>query len=352
MKKEIKLAILAIVTLVLAIWGYKFLSGKNLLSGDQTYYGIYDNVQDVNTATKVQINGVVVGSVISIVPQPEDVRKIKLGFTVNKDIRLPKTTIADLRTSSPLGGKMIELVFDKMCDGSNCAEEKTLLNSKTTGLIGSMLGPNDFSSQIADVGSMIDSTLSDIGDPNSTSAIDVSINEMSKSMQNLSSITGRMNQLMTRSAKDMEVTMANMAVITESLVQSQTKLNAILNNVTTVTSDLSQVRLSETMTKTNGTIDQAQASLRGVEATMEEATITMKELKAIVQKMENGDGTLGKLLNDETLYTNLNETTREMDLLLQDIRLNPRRYFRVFGKKSRDYELPEDDPATINNSQE
>jgi len=68
--------------------------------------------------------------------------------------------------------------------------------------------------------------------------------------------------------------------------------------------------------------------------------------------MENGDGTLGKLLNDETLYTNLNETTREMDLLLQDIRLNPRRYFRVFGKKSRDYELPEDDPATINNRQE
>lgn len=347
MKKEIKLALLAIVTMALAIWGYKFLSGKNLLSGDKTFYGVYDNVQDVNTATKVQINGVVVGSVISIVPQPENVRKIKLGFTVNKDIRLPKTTVADLRASSPLGGKMIELVFDKMCDGSNCVEDGTTLQSKTTGLVGSMLGPDDFSSQINNVGSMIDSTLSRIGDPNSTSSIDISINEMSKSMQNLSSITSRMNHLMSRSAKDMEVTMANMAVITESLVQSQTKLNSILNNVTTVTADLSQVKLSETMTKTNGTIDQAQASLAGVEKTMEEATLTMQELKAIVQKMENGDGTLGKLLNDEALYTNLNETTREMDLLLQDIRLNPRRYFRVFGKKSSDYELPEDDPASI-----
>ncbi len=348
MKKEIKLAVLAIVTLALAIWGFKFLSGQNLLSGDQTFYGIYDNVQDVNTATKVQINGVVVGSVISIDPQPDNVRKIKLGFTVNKDIRLPKTTIADLRSSSPLGGKMIELVFDKMCDGSNCAQEGSTLPSQTTGLIGSMLGPGDFGPQIENVGTMIDSTLSRIGDPNSNAAIDVSINEMSKSMQNLSAITSRMNQLMTRSAKDMEVTMANMAVITESLVQSQTKLNSILNNVTTVTSDLSKVKLSETVTKTNGTIDQAQASLEGVEKTMAEATLTMQELKTIVQKMESGDGTLGKLLNDESLYTNLNETTREMDLLLQDLRLNPRRYFRLFGKKSKDYELPEEDPASQN----
>ncbi len=348
MKKEIKLAVLAIVTLALAIWGFKFLSGQNLLSGDQTFYGIYDNVQDVNTATKVQINGVVVGSVISIDPQPDNVRKIKLGFTVNKDIRLPKTTIADLRSSSPLGGKMIELVFDKMCDGSNCAQEGSTLPSQTTGLIGSMLGPGDFGPQIENVGTMIDSTLSKIGDPNSNAAIDVSINEMSKSMQNLSAITSRMNQLMTRSAKDMEVTMANMAVITESLVQSQTKLNSILNNVTTVTSDLSKVKLSETVTKTNGTIDQAQASLEGVEKTMAEATLTMQELKTIVQKMESGDGTLGKLLNDESLYTNLNETTREMDLLLQDLRLNPRRYFRLFGKKSKDYELPEEDPASQN----
>ena len=347
MKKEIKIAILAIVTLALAIWGYKFLSGQNLLSGDQTFYGVYDNVQDVNTATKVQINGVVVGSVISIEPQPDNVRKIKLGFTVQKEIRLPQSTIADLRSSSPLGGKMIELIFDRMCDGSNCAESGAMLPSKTTGLLGSMLGQNDLDPHVDKMSEMIDSTYNRIGDPNSNAALDVGIYEMSESMKNLSSITSRINQLMVRSAKDMEVTMANMAVITESLVQSQSKLNTILNNVSTVTEELSGVKIGDTMDKTNMTIDQAKSSLIGVEQTMAEATNTMKELKSIVEKMENGDGTLGKMLNDESLYTNLNETSREMDLLLQDIRLNPRRYFRVFGKKSREYEVPEDDPATM-----
>jgi phospholipid/cholesterol/gamma-HCH transport system substrate-binding protein len=347
MKKEIKIAILAIVTLALAIWGYKFLSGQNLLSGDKTFYGLYDNVQDVNTATKVQINGVVVGSVISIDPQPDNVRKIKLGFTVNKNIRLPKNTIAELRASGPLGGKMIELVFDKMCSGDNCAEDGSLINSKTVGLLGSMLGQNDLNPHIDRVTDRIDSTYNRLGDPDSQAPLDVGIYQMSESMKNLSSITNKINQLMIRSSKDMEVTMSNMAIITESLVQSQSKLNAILNNVSTVTQELSAVKIGETVDKTNMTMDQATASLAGVEQTMSEATMTMKELKSIVEKMENGNGTLGKMLNDESLYNNLNETTREMDLLLQDIRLNPRRYFRVFGKKSSEYELPEDDPASI-----
>ena len=348
MKKEIKIAILAIVTLALAIWGYKFLSGKNLLSGDQTFYGIYDNVQDVNTVNKVQINGVVVGSVISIDPQPDNVRKIKLGFTVQKEIKLPENTIADLRVSSPLGGKMIELVFEKMCDGNNCAQVGGILPSRVTSLLGSMLGPDDLEPHIDNVANRIDSTYNRIGDPNSKAAIDIGIYQMSESMKNLSSITSTMNNLMLRSAKDMEVTMANMAIITESLVQSQSKLNNILNNVGTVTQELSSVKISETLDKTNITIDQATASLLGVENTMAEATITMTELKSIVEKMGNGEGTLGKMLNDEELYTNLSATTREMDLLLQDIRLNPRRYFRVFGKKSSEYEYPENDPASKN----
>lgn len=347
MKKEIKIAALAIVTIALAIWGYKFISGQNLLSGDSTYYGVYDNVQDVNTATKVQINGVVVGSVISILPEADNVRRIRLGFTVNKDIKLPNDVIADLRASGPLGGKMIELVFEKMCDGSNCAVNKSTLTSRTTGLIGSMLGSDDIASQIGDIGSVLDSTLNKIGDPNSEAAIDVTVNELSNSMQNLSSISSRMNQLMAKSAKDMEITMANMAIITESLVQSQSQLNAILSNVGTVTSDLSKVKISDTMTKANGTIDQAQSSLAGVEKTMNEATATMTELKGLISSMSTGEGTLAKLMNDEGLYNNLNETTREMDLLLQDIRLNPKRYFRLFGKKSSEYELPEDDPATV-----
>jgi len=316
MKKEIKLALLAIITLALSIWGFKFISGKNFLSGDLIYYGIYDNVQDVTTATKVQINGVVVGSVISIQPEPENVNKIKLGFTVNKDIKLPNNVIAELRSSSPIGGKMVELVFNKMCDGSNCAANGSVLEARTLGLLSSLVRPSELEPHVKSFNTVIDSTLGSLGDPNSTDPLDVSINKLSETMRNFSALTANLNNLMSRSSKNLEVTMAN-----------------------------TKVKISDSMTKANGTIDQAQASLKGVETTMTEATKTLSELKDIMSNLENGQGTLGKLMTDEELYNNLSQSTREMDLLLQDIRLNPRRYFKVFGKKVPAYVVPEDDPA-------
>ena len=73
----------------------------------------------------------------------------------------------------------------------------------------------------------------------------------------------------------------------------------------------------------------------------------MANLDQLTAKIENGDGSMGLLMNDKELYSNLNNASRELDLLLQDFRLNPKRYVNVsvFGKKQKDYELPEDDPA-------
>ena len=80
----------------------------------------------------------------------------------------------------------------------------------------------------------------------------------------------------------------------------------------------------------------------------------MANLNTLMARIERGDGTLGKLMKDEELYANLNNASRELDLLLQDFRLNPKRYVNVsvFGKKQKDYELPENDPASVPNEQE
>ena len=345
MSKEIKIAILAIITVALAIWGYQFIAGKNMLSGDRTYYGIYSNVQDVNTATKVQINGMVVGSVISINPLPEDVRQIKVGFTVKPNIYLPDYTVAELRTISPLGGKAIELVFDKMAGEGQQVESGTILKSKSLGLLGSMVSAEELEPYTNTLSTTIDKTIGDLGNPDSDDALDIAINKLSIVMTNFAGVTERLNDLLGNSQRDIEATMANMAVITESLINSQSKINGMLDNLNRVTADLGQVKFSETIDKSNGAIDQATASLKGMEETMSQVSLTMNELKSIMEKMDNGDGTLGKLINDTELYDNLTSTTREVDLLLQDIRLNPRRYFKLFGKKVPAYELPENDPA-------
>lgn len=348
MRKEIKIALLGIVTLFLTIWGYTFISGKNLFSGDRIFYGIFGNVAEVNTATPVQINGYNVGTVVSIAPEPDDIRKIKVGIQVKKDIRIPKNAIIELRSSNPIGGRAIELIFDKMCEGSNCAEPGHVLSSRTVGLFGSMIGQDELNPVITQVTESLDKTIGTLGDPNSTDPIDVSISNLSATMKNMTSISANLERLMARSAKNMEVTLANTAILTESLVNSNEKLSSILNNLTTVTQDLSQVKLSETIGKTNGTIDQATASLKNVESTMNDASKTLEDLQGVLSKMSSGDGSMAQLMNDKELYTNLESTTDNLNLLLQDIRLNPRRYFKLFGKKSPEYEYPNEDPGHIN----
>ena len=96
MKREIKIALLALITIALAIWGYKFISGQNLFSGDKMFYTIIDNAKEINTATPVLINGYQVGTVVSINPEPENVKLIKIGFQVNKDIKLPAVSYTHL----------------------------------------------------------------------------------------------------------------------------------------------------------------------------------------------------------------------------------------------------------------
>lgn len=347
MSKEIKIAILGIVTIFLTIWGYKFISGKNLFSGDKIYYAHFENVQDVNTATPVQINGYNVGTVITIAPEPDNINKIKVGIQIKKEIQIPKYTIVELRSASPIGGKAIELIFDKMCSGTDCAEPGAILKSRTLGMLSSMIGQDELNPTIDKVTGALDETIGSLGDPASKDPIDVSVNKLSITMENMASLTSRLDKLMSRSAQNMEITLANTAILTESLVSSNAKLSSILNNLTTMTNDLSKVKLSETITKTNGTIDQANSSLKNVEVTMADASKALQEVQSLMSSMSSGEGSMAKLIHDKELYNNLESTTKNLDLLLQDIRLNPRRYFKLFGKKVPAYEYPNDDPALL-----
>ncbi len=345
MKKEVQIAIFAALTLAVTVWGYKFISGKNMFSGDKTYYAYYDNVQDVNTATPVQINGYEVGTVISINPDPDDIRRMRLGFTVKKSVKLPTYAVAELMPASPLGGKVVELRFDKMCDGSNCAENKAVLEGKTVGILNSLIKEDELERTMETVTTAIDSTLGMIGDPESDDAVDVSARNLAVTLENFASISGEFSRLMQNSSRDMEKTLSNMSEITTALVESNDKINTMLDDLSGLTSDLKEVKLSETIDLANNALAQTESSLETAESTMKEANASLEELTALLKKISEGEGSLGKLMNDEELYNNIESTTQNLDLLIQDLRLNPRRYFRLFGKKSKDYEYPVEDPA-------
>ncbi len=348
MRREIILALFAIVTAALSIWGFKYISGQNLLTKDKTFYTVVNDAKDINTATPVLINGYQVGSVISIDPDEADIRNIIIGFQVKEKVKIPNYTKVEVRSQSPLGGKDLVLVFDKYCDGSNCAKSGDTLKGEAIGLLGSIISQDEMAPHINSITESIDRTIGKLGDPESDATLDKTLVNLSTTMENMAATTTRLSRLMSQSAGDMEKTLHNMAILTESLVNSNSKLSTILNDVGKMTADLSKVSLSQTVEKTDKTIVQAESTLKSVETTMSEATKAVTELNKLFASMDSKDSSLGLLLNDKELYENVEASTKNLDLLLQDIRLNPRRYFKVFGRKVPDYEYPQDDPASGN----
>ena len=140
---------------------------------------------------------------------------------------------------------------------------------------------------------------------------------------------------------------SNLSSLSNTLSASGDQITGILNSVETVTKDLEKAKIAETVNTANSTLEGANGAISDLKGTIEATNKTMAKVTDLISKVEKGEGSLGMLINDKVLYKELENTSSEIGLLLQDLRLNPKRYINVsvFGKKQKDYTLPEDDPA-------
>jgi phospholipid/cholesterol/gamma-HCH transport system substrate-binding protein len=138
-----------------------------------------------------------------------------------------------------------------------------------------------------------------------------------------------------------------MDAISKNIANSNEDITKILANVDKLTEELSSADFKGTVGKTNKMIDQTSMTMEDLNKTIASMDKTINNLNSLTGKMNDGQGTMGKLMNDKSLYENLDETSKNLSLLLQDLRLNPKRYVNVsvFGKKQKEYKLPEEDPA-------
>ena len=141
-----------------------------------------------------------------------------------------------------------------------------------------------------------------------------------------------------------------MYAITKTLNESEAEIKNMLSNASAFSSQLKDADLGATLTKANGTIDGASSAMTNLETTLKNADASLLKVNAIMAKVDSGEGSLGLLVNDKQLYTNLENTSKNLELLLQDFRLNPKRYVQVsvFGgkkKKNAAYVKPDNDPA-------
>ncbi len=347
MSREIKIGILTFIVLVTMIWGYTFLKGRNLLTASNELFSTYDDVTDLNVSSPVLVNGFKIGTVTKIKINKTDVKKMDVFYLIDSEYKIPKNAIANLKSLGFVSGRGIFLDFDKECSGADCALNGDELKGGSIGLLGSMLGTENISEYSTEITESARAIIANIGKEGETGAINETFREIERIAENLSSITRNTNSLVEKSSANLKVTIDNMASISSNLAKSNKKIESMLNNLDKITGDLAKSDLNTTISKTNETLDASKVAITELKSTLNSANTAMKDLSDILNKVEKGEGTMAKLMNDKKLYDNIEASTKNLNLLLQDLRLNPKRYahFSVFGKKQKEFTLPENDPA-------
>jgi phospholipid/cholesterol/gamma-HCH transport system substrate-binding protein len=348
MSREIKLGAFAFIVLITSIWGYTFLKGKNPLKKSFTFETVYSNVASLSKSSKVLINGYVVGSVLDVDLNKENLKEMIVSFNVEGDFKIPKNAIIEQTNDGVMGGKVLSISFDKQCTGADCAQKGDRLQGEIVGLLGSMIGTGEVEEYASAFGSELSTVVSNIGAEDGEGAINKTVLELQKTMENMTKLTETTNRIMNQSARNLTKTMENMSSITSNLAESNAQITSMLQNFNQISTDLKDANVGNTIASTTNTLDEAKKAITQLQGTITNADAAMKNLNSLMTKANTGDGTLSMLLNDKELYNNLESTTKNLSFLLQDFRLNPSRYVKVsvFGGKNKDpYVKPENDPA-------
>ena len=314
LSREIKTGIIVIGGILLFVMGFTFLKATPIFNNSKTFYAVYSHVGGLQSGTQVSINGFNVGNVNKITFKNGS-GNLLVTFSVDSDFEFSKNSIAELYDTGIIGGKGIQI--NPVFDGGPIAQSGDTLSSNIkpglTDLLQQKLAP--LQSKIEGAVSNADSLLlnfNEVLDEETKRNLRESIKGLNTTVQSFQSSAATLNTLLADNKSKLD--------------SSITNINTITTNFSVLSDSIAQVGLTNT--------------IRSLES-------TISNLDKMLAKIENGEGTLGKLVNNEELYNNLSEASKELDLLLQDFRLNPKRYVNVsvFGKKQKEYEVPEDDPA-------
>lgn len=312
--REFKTGIIVIGGILLFVLGFSFLKSNPIFDRSKTFYAVYSHVGGLQTGTQVTINGFTVGKVKEI-RFLDTSGKLVVTFSVSEDFEFSKNSKAQLFDTGIIGGKGIQII--PRFDDSPVAVSGDTLPTDTrpglTELVQQKLTPLQL--KVEGAVTHADSLL-------------MNINEVldDNTKRNLQSSVEGLNELIISFRQ-------TSTALNKLLVDNQESLDESIQNINTISTNFSTLSDSLANAGLGGTIDRLDA--------------TLNQLNQVLVKIESGEGSLGQLVNDKELYTNLNQSSKELSLLLQDFRLNPKRYVNVsvFGKKQKEYTLPENDPA-------
>lgn len=309
-KREVKLALTAIVAVVILIWGINFLKAKALFDRNNVFYGIYDRVDGLKVSSSVIYRGYSVGQVSAIQFTGERYDKVLVQFTVGKKLQISSNTIAAIRSADLMGSKAINLIPG---DATTYAQSgDTLRTELELGImeqLNKQLEPLKKKAETVMVSlDTVLMALQEIFSEDANGNIRGSLKSVSRTLDNVEHASGTLNDLLANESSRISKILENINSITGNLENSNANITRSLDNITGISDSLKAVNLANTVRYLNSVLAQTDS---------------------IVMKINRGKGTLGGVVNDRDLYYNLTAVSENLNKLLTEFRQNPKRFVNL-----------------------
>lgn len=327
LSNETKVGILTVLGITLLVLGFNLLKGKSLFSKTKTIYAVYKQVNGLQPSNAVQVNGLVVGNVSELNVMDHDPSRILVTLTLKKKVDIPRNSVARI-SSDLLGTKTVQM------DLGNATEYLNDGDTIYAAVDGTMT--DAIKEQITPLVKKLEGTLSNIDtvllavsailDTTAKGNLQETMRNLNTTMRNFSHTSASLSNMLDPQKGNIQATVNNLASVSGNLKANNEKISGILDNAKKATDALA-----------NGNIDK----------TLQQLQQTTASLNTTMAKLNTTDGTAGLLLNDKKVYNNLQYSLGNLNKLLEDLRVNPKRYvhFSLFGKKDKTKPLPSDTAA-------
>lgn len=321
--REFKVGSFIMVAAALLYWGTNFLKGNDIFSDNRTFYAVYENIEGLSVNKAVQINGLKIGQIKQIYFHPDNSGRILVVFEISSDYPIPSNSIANIHSVSLLGDNVIALElgssFDMALAGDTLAsgadanlsdamyEEIAPLKAKAEHLL------NTLDTAVRQItGFLNDNTRQDFIK---------TFESLRATFENLERATYDIDLIIENNTDSINKMVGNFTAISQTLKDNGENLDNILTNFSDITDTIAKADLHETLISLNDVVSRADT---------------------IMSKIDRGEGSIGKLINDPGLYENLEEASNSLNRLILDIKYNPNKYVQVsvFGSKE---QLSEED---------
>lgn len=317
--KEVKTGIVAVVTIAIVIYGFNFLSGKDILRKHNYVYAVYEKADGLIDASPVLVSGIKVGLVhkTNLVKYGNGYR-VLATLIITEKINIPKNSQAKLVSLDLLGSKAVSIVFSDSKE--YIKDNDTLLADYEDDLktsVDKRIAPlqKKAESLISSIDSVMQ-VVQEVLNANVRQSLIASFESIKLTLKNLQHASQGVDTLVTTQSSKISVILSKVQSLASNLEKNNEKITNILNNFSNISDSLAKSNIKSTIDHANLAITQADVLLEGI---------------------NNGKGTIGKLVKNDSVYNNLNRASNDLDLLLVDLREHPKRYVSIslFGGKDK-----------------